>query len=217
MNDSFHEFRDHEPTPTTDQPTEPQPGRLTHLLRAMEQGDPSAFDRLFSVAYQQLRAMARHRMMASGAGPTLNPTGLVHETYLKMIGSAAADFQNSRHFFAVAACAMRQIIIDMARRRISTKRGGGQARLEMECDRLAVEDQAEHLCELDRQLTGLAKSDERLVRVIECRFFAGLSEPETAEALSVSVSTVQRDWIRAKAWFAANGARERKTNGAGPG
>lgn len=191
-----------------------EPDRLTRLLQAMEQGDPSAFDRLFSVAYQELRIIARNRLMSSGAGLTLNPTGLVHETYLKMAGSSGSDYHNSRHFFAVAACAMRQVIIDLARRRLSAKRGGGQTRLEMACDQLAVEDQAAQLCELDHQLERLAASDERLVRVIECRFFAGLSEPETANALSVSLSTVQRDWIRAKAWFAANGASGPSKNGA---
>ncbi|MBL37128.1 MAG: RNA polymerase subunit sigma-70 [Xanthomonadales bacterium] len=204
-------------SPARSEEADDRPGRLTCLLQAMEQGDPSAFDRLFSMAYQELRIIARNRLMASGAGLTLNPTGLVHETYMKMAASTGSGFHSSRHFFAVAACAMRQIIIDMARRRISAKRGGGQARLEMECDQLAVDDQAAQLCELDHQLERLAETDERLVRVIECRFFAGLSEPETAEALSVSVSTVQRDWIRAKAWFAGNGANERKNNGTGTG
>lgn len=209
MRDSVHEFSDRKPALESKH----GPGRLTYLLQAMEQGDPAAFDRLFSMAYRQLLAMARHRMMASGAGLTLNPTGLVHETYSKMVGSASADYQNSRHFFAVAACAMRQIIINVARQRLSAKRGGSQIKLEMGCERLAVEDQAEQLCELDRQLEGLADFDERLVRVIECRFFAGLSEPETAEALSISVSTVQRDWIRAKAWFASSRATESRSNG----
>lgn len=217
MKDTFDDFSDEQPALAAEQASACDPGQLTTLLRDMEHGDPSAFDRLFSIAYLQLRTMARHRMSASGVGLTLNPTGLVHETYLKMVGSAAAGYLNSRHFFAVAACAMRQIIIDMARRHVSAKRGSGQSKLEIDCDQLAVEAQAEQLCELDRALTGLGNYDERLVRVIECRFFAGLSERETADALTISLSSVQRDWIRAKAWFAGNDASGNSDNGTATG
>jgi len=179
-------------------------GELTSLLLAMQEGNPAAFDQLFSMAYQQMRVLARHRINASGRGLTLNTTGLVHETYLKLSGSSVDGFENSRHFFAVASRAMRQIIVDMARRNNSAKRGGGRQQLTMESNQLAVDDQAAQLCELDQHLEKLDRADPRLVRVIECRFFGGLSESETARALAISVSTVQRDWIRAKAWFAAN-------------
>ena len=101
---------------------------------------------------------------------------------------------------------MRQVLVDFARRRLSAKRGGGQLRLEVDSAGLALDDQAEALCELDLQLRDLATLDARLVRLIECRFFAGLSEAETAAALDTSVSTVQRDWVRARAWFAARRA-----------
>lgn len=179
-------------------------GEFTSLLLAMQEGNPAAFDRLFSMAYQQMRVLARNRINAAGRSLTLDTTGLVHETYLKLSGSSADGFENSKHFFAVASRAMRQIIVDMARRHNSAKRGGGRKLLTIESNQLAVDDQAAQLCELDQHLEKLARSDTRLVRVIECRFFGGLSEPETARALAISVSTVQRDWIRAKAWFAAN-------------
>lgn len=191
----------------SEQDAAPEHARLTHLLRAIEQGDSSASERLFVMIYQQLRTMARRRMRVSGGNLTLNPTGLVHETYLRLIG-AKTDIHNSRHFFSIAARAMRQIVVDMARRRNSAKRGGGQRRLTIESSELAVEDQAAQLCELNQHLEKLACTDSRLVQVIECRFFGGLSEPETAKALAISVSTVQRDWIRAKAWFAANASAQ---------
>jgi RNA polymerase sigma factor (TIGR02999 family) len=179
------------------------------LLQAFAGGDRAAFDRLFSLVYPQIRRLARRRMAESGAQLTLSTTGLVHETYLKLAGAGSADWSCAGEFLGVASRAMRQVLVDFARRRISEKRGGGQLRLDLDSDALALDDQAEALCELDLQLRQLAALDPRLVRLIECRFFAGLSEPEAAAALDVSLSTVQRDWVRARAWFASSGARAR--------
>ncbi len=179
-------------------------GEFTQLLARMRDGESAAFDRLFELAYRQLHRLARHRMQASGQQLTLDTTGLVHETYLKLAGSAVGDCRDSGHFLAVAACAMRQVVVDFARRRLASKRGGAQRNLTLDAERVAVDDQAERLFELDCQLRRLAAEDSRLVRVIECRFFAGMTEPETATALDTSVSTVQRDWIRARAWFATH-------------
>jgi RNA polymerase sigma factor (TIGR02999 family) len=179
------------------------------LLQAFAGGDRAAFDRLFSLVYPQIRRLARRRMAESGAQLTLSTTGLVHETYLKLAGAGSADWSCAGEFLGVASSAMRQVLVDFARRRISEKRGGGQLRLDLDSDALALDDQAEALCELDLQLRQLAALDPRLVRLIECRFFAGLSEPEAAAALDVSLSTVQRDWVRARAWFASSGARAR--------
>lgn len=179
-------------------------GEFTQLLARVRGGEPEAFDRLFELAYRQLHRLARHRMRASGPQLTLDTTGLVHETYLKLAGSAVGDCRDSGHFLAVAACAMRQVVVDFARRRLASKRGGEQRNLTLDAERLAVDDQAEMLFELDSQLRRLADEDPRLVQVIECRFFAGMTEPETATALGTSISTVQRDWIRARAWFATH-------------
>ena len=181
-------------------------GEVTALLQALSGGDRAAFDRLFALVYPQIRALARRRMAESGAQLTLSTTGLVHETWLKLVGSGAGDWRSMGEFLGVASSAMRQVLVDFARRRLSAKRGGGQLRLEVDSAGLALEDQAEALCELDLHLRELAALDPRLVRLIECRFFAGLTEPETAAALDTSISTVQRDWTRARAWFAARRA-----------
>lgn len=182
---------------------------VTTLLQAVSDGDRAALDRLFALVYPQIRALARRRMAESGAQLTLSTTGLVNETWLKLVGSGGGDWCCMGEFFGVASSAMRQILVDFARRRLSAKRGGGQLRLEVDSAALALDDQAEALCELDLHLRELAMLDPRLVRLIECRFFAGLTETETAAALDTSVSTVQRDWTRARAWFAA-----RRTAGA---
>lgn len=175
------------------------------LLQALAHGEAGAFDRLFSLVYPQIRALARRRMAESGAQLTLSTTGLVHETYLKLAGARQTDWQSAGEFLGVASSAMRQVLIDFARRRMSEKRGGGLQRIDLDVAAVALDDQAEALCELDLQLRQLAELDPRLVRLIECRFFAGLNEAETAIALNTSISTVQRDWVRARAWFAARG------------
>lgn len=190
---------------------EPKPAppnaEISALLQSLADGEREAFDRLFSLVYPQMRALARRRMAESGAQLTLSTTGLVHETYLKLAGARQVDWQSASEFLGMASSAMRQVLIDFARRRMSEKRGGGQLRLDIDCTELTLSDQAEALCELDRQLRQLAELDPRLVRLIECRFFAGLNEAEIAIALNTSISTVQRDWVRARAWFAARGSR----------
>ena len=189
--------------------SEANPDDVTTLLQAASGGDRAAFDRVFALVYPQIRALARRRMAESGAQLTLSTTGLVHETWLKLVDVDSAGCQSTGEFLGVASSAMRQVLVDFARRRLSAKRGGGQLRLEVDNAGLTLDDQAEALCELDLHLRELAELDARLVRLIECRFFAGLTETETAAALDTSVSTVQRDWIRARAWFAA-----RRTDGA---
>jgi RNA polymerase sigma factor (TIGR02999 family) len=184
----------------------PAPDEMVELLQAVAGGDAVAFDRLFSLVYPQIRQLARRRMAESGAQLTLSTTGLVHETYLKLAGAPPPEWRSTGEFLGVASSAMRQVLIDFARRRLSGKRGGGRQRLDIDAAALALDDQAEALCELDLQLRRLAELDPRLVRLIECRFFAGLNEAETALALRTSVSTVQRDWVRARAWFAASTA-----------
>lgn len=178
-----------------------QRGELTRLLRAVENDDRAAFDQLFEAVYQQFRVIARQRMRGAVGEMTINTTGLVHESYLRLIDGNALSYSSSQHFFATASRVMRNIIVDHARARLSAKRGAGVRPVSLDNHQIAIADQAEQLFEIDRQLSRLEASDERLARLIEMRFFGGLTEPESAAALGISVSTVQRDWARAKAWF----------------
>ncbi|MFP4276580.1 MAG: ECF-type sigma factor [Wenzhouxiangella sp.] len=174
---------------------------MTRLLQSMAGNDRQAFDQLFEIVYQQFRVIARQRMQGAAGNLTINTTGLVHESYLRMVDAKALNYSSSRHFFATASRVMRSIVVDYARARHSLKRGSGIRPVSLDAQQISIEDQAEQLFEIDRQLRRLEASDERLARLIELRFFGGLTEPESAAALDVSVSTVQRDWTRAKAWF----------------
>lgn len=173
---------------------------VTELLAAHRAGDESALERAFALVYSELRRLA-HRQLGGGSLPTLNTTSLVNELYLKLVDRSDTSPNDRAHFMAIASRAMRQIIIDYARDRATQKRGGGVKHVTLERSDVSVEDQAGELLEIDRAMTALAAVDERLVHTVECRFFAGLTEEETAEALGVSVSTVHRDWKRAKAWL----------------
>lgn len=177
------------------------PGEVTGLLRAYREGDRSAFDRLVPLVYDDLRRVARRQLRRGRGGQTLNTTGLVHEAYLKLADRTGAAMEDRGHLLAVSAAAMRQVIISHARRHAAAKRGGGDRPVTLEEDRIGVERQAEQLLALDDALTRLAGRNERLGRVVECRYFAGLSEEETAQALGTSLRTAQRDWMRARAWL----------------
>ncbi|MFN7961794.1 MAG: ECF-type sigma factor [Thermoanaerobaculia bacterium] len=176
--------------------TEIDPGEITQLLAALSRGDRPALDRLMELVYQDLRRRAHFKLLSSGG--TLSTTALVHETYLRLAGAARPDWENRRHFFNVAACAMRQILVDYARERGAAKRGGDARRVELDSNQLAVEQQATELLEIDRALGRLASIDERLAQVVNLRFFAGLTEEETGELLQVSSRTVKRDWQKAR-------------------
>lgn len=177
------------------------PADVTSLLVAYRQGDRGAFDRLMPLVYDDLRRIARRHLRRSSPGQTLDTTSLVHEYYLKMLDQTRLQAQDRSHFLAISARAMRQVIIDHARRRAAAKRGGGQEKMTLDESRIALEEQAEWLLGLDQALTRLGEHNQRLSQVVECRFFAGLSEEETAEALGVSLRTAQRDWMRARAWL----------------
>jgi RNA polymerase sigma factor (TIGR02999 family) len=165
-------------------------------------GEEGALDRLVPLIYEDLRRLAR-RQLARRGPQTLDTTGVVHETYLKLAGNPGAAWRDRGHFFAVAARAMRHILIDYAKRRHRRKRGGGLQRVPLDETRLRVEQEADRILSVDAALHRLAAVDARLVQVVECRFFAGLSEEETAEALAISPRTVERDWARARAWLKA--------------
>jgi RNA polymerase sigma factor (TIGR02999 family) len=188
---------------------------ITRLLEAYESGDADALRRLVPLVYPDLRRLA-HRQLGHGrGGQTLDTTGLVHEAYVKLADRTRACWRDRGHFFAVAALAMRQVVIDYARRCRAEKRGGGQPIDRLDATQIPVREQAETLLQLDEALERLRDLDERLIRVVECRFFAGLSEQETAEALGVSTRTVERDWKRARAWLRRDlGRRDRPAGSA---
>ena len=178
-----------------------EPGDLTTLLRAHAAGDPEAFDRLVPLVYEDLRRVARRQLRRGRPGAMLDTTGLVHEVWFKLVDGLDVDWQDRRHFLAVCARAMRQVIVDHARRMGAAKRGSGVAPLELDESLLPADADAERVLVVDHALDRLARRSPRLAQVVECRFFAGLSEGETAEALGVSLRTAQREWLRARAWL----------------
>lgn len=181
-----------------------QPPGVTQLLAAHGRGDETAFPELFRLLYDDLRRRAHRQLDSWSAGKTLNTTALVNEAYLRLVDQSQASVRDRGHFLAIAARAMRNIVIDYARARLATKRGGGRADLTLDTREIAIEDEAGRLVDLDAILNKLDAINERLTRVVECRFFAGLTEEETALALNTSVRTVQREWMRARAWLRAN-------------
>jgi RNA polymerase sigma factor (TIGR02999 family) len=178
------------------------PGTITSILREAREGRSDAIDRLFPLLYDELHRLALHQLRGQ-SDRTLNATALVNEAYLRMVDQTQAEFADRAHFFAYAARAMRGILVDYARRRGALKRGGGLAHVSLDERDIPVAEQAELLVALDDALTGLASLSERLSRIVEYRFFGGMTEQETATALGVSDRTVRRDWIKAKAWLYA--------------
>ncbi len=172
---------------------------LTRLLAAWQRGEDGAADRLFSLVYEQLRALARRQVGHGGSGETLRTTALVHEAYLKLSrGSSRAN--DRHHFYALAARAMRQILVDHARGRAAVKRGGGLRITTLEGEP-AADSRGHEVLALDDALVRLARLDERLGRLVELRYFAGLSIEETAAVLTLSPATVKRDWRTARAFL----------------
>lgn len=174
---------------------------ITGLLRAHREGRTDALEELFPVVYAELRLIAHRQLARRRPGNTLDTTALVNEAYLKLVDQTGAQYQDRGHFFAVAATAMRHIIIDYARERQAAKRGGGKPHVDLDKEPVGVEEQLDLLLAIDQGLRKLSDLNDRLTKVVECRYFAGLTEIETADALSVSRRTVQRDWIKARAWL----------------
>jgi len=178
---------------------------IASLLQAHEAGDPTAFDRLVPLVYDELRRLARRHLRRVPGGHTLNTTGLVHEAYLKLARSPGLRLNDRGHLMAVTACAMRQVLVGRARARLRVKRGSGEASVELDETRLPPDrGDAGALLDLDRALSRLRAHDPRLASIFECRYFGGLSEEETAEALDLSLRTAQRGWTRARAWLRAD-------------
>lgn len=170
---------------------------VQRLLAGVRIGDAAARDRLFSLVYEDLRRIARHHLRGQITG-TLGTTAMVNEAYLRLAGADAARWNDRVHFFSIASTAMRQILVDHARRKLAAKRGGGATVVELDNDRVGDEPRLLEVLALDQALDRLRALSERLARVVELRFFGGLSVEETAEALGVTDRTVKRDWRKAR-------------------
>ena len=179
----------------------PETHEVTGLLLACSAGDQTALDRLVPLVYDELRRLARSYMRQERADHTLQTTALIHEAYLRLIDAREVRLENRTHFFAVAARLMRQILVDFARTRGYQKRGGDVRQVSLDEALIIGQPRDEELLALDEALSALAQTDERKSRVVELRFFGGLTEAETAEALQVSPETIRRDWRLAKSWL----------------
>jgi len=176
-------------------------GEVTRLLAAARAGDGDALGRVVPLVYEDLRALARRQLRRESDGHTLGATALVHESYIRLVGSAAREASDRSHFLAIAARSMRQVLVDHARRIASRKRGGDWQRTTLGGDEVGTLDlEPEELIALD---DALAQLDPRQRQVVECRFFGGMEEAEIAEALGLSERTVRRDWVKARAWLYA--------------
>ncbi len=174
---------------------------VTSLLEAWTRGDQSALDRLIPIVYEDLRKVAGRRLRSERPGHTLSATALVHETYLRLMGQHPVHLENRSHFFAVASELMRRILVDHARRRGASKRGGGTVRLTLDVAVVEGTPRDLDLVAVDDALSELATLDTRQARIVEMRFFGGLSTEEAAAVLGISRATVERDWSHARAWL----------------
>jgi RNA polymerase sigma factor (TIGR02999 family) len=177
-----------------------QPSTI-ELLNRSRAGDRCAFDALYERLYTDLKGRAQLQLRRLGPGTTLETTDLLHETYLRMLGEQTVAWDSRAYFLAIASRAMRRALVDHSRERHALKRGGGARPLTLSTDVPGAAPDPHTVIAIDRALTHLASFDERLPRVAECRLFGGLTEEETAQALGVSLRTVQRDWHRARAWL----------------
>jgi RNA polymerase sigma factor (TIGR02999 family) len=193
-----------------------EPDSFTEALAAAARGEAAALDRLFPIVYQELRRQAAGFLRDERSGHTLQPTALAHEAYLKLAGQRDYPWQNRAHFMAVAARAMRSILVDHARRRNAIKRGGGQAPVPLDTTIQLEDGPRVAYDDLDRALDDLAKLSERQARVVELRYFGGLSIEETGEVLGVSPMTVKRDWALARAWLYREMTGEAAADGGAP-
>ena len=177
------------------------PREVTRLLQAWCRGDEAALDRLVPLVHDELHRLAHRYMLRERAGHTLQTTALLNEAYIRLVDAGNVDWQNRAHFFAISANLMRRILVDFARSRGYQKRGGSVVKIEFDDARIPSSRRGAELIALDDALTALAQLDPREARVVELRFFGGLSEEETAEVLGVSSRTVKRDWAMARAWL----------------
>ena len=182
--------------------SEPQPGStVTQLLARAGAGDGSALADVFPLIYAELHALAERQLRGEPDGHTLSPTALVHEAYIRLVDYSRVEWDGRAHFMAAASTAMRRILVDHARRHRSAKRGGALRRVAIEDVELGIDERAELLIAMDEALGRLKEIDARQAQVVECRFFGGFTEEETAEALGIGLRTAKRDWAKAKSWL----------------
>ena len=180
---------------------------ITEALGELREGVPGALDRLIPLVYQDLSRIAHRQLGLEGPGHTLSTSAVVHEAYLRLVDQAHAHWTDRAQFYAVAAHVMRRVLVDHARRRHAGRRGGARPPISLDAldakdaNNLAVEDRADVLLAIDEALDRLATLDARQAKVVDCRFFGGLTETETAEALGVTTRTVERDWLKARGWL----------------
>jgi len=173
---------------------------VTHILDAIGQGNPQAADQLLPLVYQELRRLAAHKMASESPGQTLQPTALVHEAWLKLVGQENRKWQDRNHFFAASAEAMRRILVDNARRKRTRRHGGGQRRVELDDIKLAVEND-DVLLAVNDALEKLAISDKQKAELVKLRYFVGMTVEEAAQVLGISEPMAKRHWAYARAWL----------------
>lgn len=174
---------------------------VTQLLVAIGEGNQEAYNDLFPMVYGKLKEIALSQLNREYREHTLSRTELVHEAYMKLVDQTKIDFSNRTHFYAIAARSMRQILVDYARKKKAQKRGGDQRDLTLDESSISIQQHAGQIIELDTYLNELSNLDERLGKIVELRFFAGLSIEEAAELLGISTSTANRDWAKARGWL----------------
>ena len=179
---------------------EHDPAQITRLLLAWRNGEPQALEDLMPLVHRELKRIARNFMRRQRPGNTLQTTALVNEAFVRLVDSDKVNWQDRSHFFAISAQLMRRVLVDAARRRKSEKRGGDRVRVTLADDVKSVDDQADVVA-IDEALTRLAALSPRQSRIVELRYFAGLTEEEVAETLEISTRTVRRDWNLARAWL----------------
>lgn len=175
--------------------------RITRLLIDVQEGDREAHNALFEAVYNQLRNIARMQLASERKGHTFSKTALVHEAYIKLVDLSHIEWQDRAHFYAIASKAMRQILVDYARKKKAEKRGGNRQRITLKEDMLDLEQHAEEIIALNDLIDKMNEFDERKSKVVEMRFFAGMTIREIAEFLNVSTRTVDRDWLKARTWL----------------
>ena len=179
---------------------EPRENDLSELLAAVDREEPGALEALVEALYPDLKRLAHFQLLSERPDHTLNTTAIVHEAFVRLV-SGNTGWSDRAHFMRAAATVMRHLLVDHARKRTAAKRGGGSVPLTLEDDRCAAADDSVAVLALDNAMREIAEIDPRLERILECRYFAGLSVKETAEALGMAVRTVERDWQRAKAYL----------------
>lgn len=177
------------------------PGEITAILQRSAAGDPEALNQLFPLVYQQLKRLARRQLAGQPAGRTVTATVLIHEAYLRLVDQQIARFEDRAHFYAYASRVMRAVLVDAARSGAARKRGGDWVSVSLDERHLSVDAQVDLILAVDQALEQLATEDARLARLVECRFFGGMTDEDVAQALGVTDRTVRRDWLKARTWL----------------